>query len=223
MEENLFPSGGMLASPNDIEEERRLFYVAITRAQKNVALSFSAERMRNGKHESNSPSRFLREISSEYYDSPELLEAGDDTGFGSSFKFGSSGSGTRTRYGFGSSYGASSDIRYERRPHPQPSKSPSTGRPSSYEPAKPAASSPVFAGKASALNRPLPPAIPDSEFVPDPPTAFKTGQRVEHNRFGEGRILEMSGSFPDVKAKIAFDKFGEKVIMLKYAKLRIIN
>ena len=66
MEENLFPSGGSMASENDIEEERRLFYVAITRAKKAVQLSFAATRMRNGKHESNSPSRFVREIDSRY-------------------------------------------------------------------------------------------------------------------------------------------------------------
>ena len=70
MEENLFPSGGMLASESDIEEERRLFYVAVTRAEKAVCLSFAATRMRNGKTESNSPSRFIREIDRQYIYNP---------------------------------------------------------------------------------------------------------------------------------------------------------
>lgn len=70
MEENLFPSGSMLASESEIEEERRLFYVAITRAMKAVTLTFATTRMRNGKHESNAPSRFLREIAPQYLVNP---------------------------------------------------------------------------------------------------------------------------------------------------------
>ncbi|MDE5956287.1 MAG: UvrD-helicase domain-containing protein, partial [Bacteroidales bacterium] len=62
MEENIFPSGGFLASESEIEEERRLFYVAMTRAKKAVSFSFAQTRTRNGKHESNSPSRFVREV-----------------------------------------------------------------------------------------------------------------------------------------------------------------
>ena len=78
MEENLFPSGGSMASENDIEEERRLFYVAITRAKKAVQLSFAATRMRNGKHESNSPSRFVREIDSRYIANPLNQDESED-------------------------------------------------------------------------------------------------------------------------------------------------
>ena len=70
LEENLFPSGGSMASEHDIEEERRLFYVAVTRAEKAVDLTFASTRMRNGKHESNPPSRFIREIDSKYIANP---------------------------------------------------------------------------------------------------------------------------------------------------------
>ena len=70
MEDNLFPSQSMLLALKDIEEERRLFYVAVTRAGKVVTLSYAGTRMRNGRHESNSPSRFLREIDSKYLDRP---------------------------------------------------------------------------------------------------------------------------------------------------------
>ena len=80
MEENIFPSGGSMASESDVEEERRLFYVAMTRAKKAVQLSFATTRMRNGKHESNSPSRFLREIDSEYIANPlDGNEYGDES------------------------------------------------------------------------------------------------------------------------------------------------
>ena len=64
--------------------------------------------------------------------------------------------------------------------------------------------------------------VPDSEFVPSPVMDLKVGQRVEHNRFGFGKILEISGSPTDLKAKIVFDEHGEKILLLKYAKIRIV-
>ena len=74
MEENIFPSGGFMASESDIEEERRLFYVAMTRAKKAVAFSFAQTRTRNGKHESNSPSRFVREVDQQYIANPLTVD-----------------------------------------------------------------------------------------------------------------------------------------------------
>ena len=242
MEENLFPSGGMLTSPAEIEEERRLFYVAMTRAKKAVCLSFANTRMRNGKHESNSPSRFIKEIDPEYVANPlrndnfsdddsESLDFNDFGGFGSrrfssgggsgygSGRFsggsgapsrfgGSSGSGQPNRngnkYGMGGgSYGASGSVRYEHKPSaPKPSDT---------------------AARIQALrNRPLPPKISDADFTPAPMTDFKVGQRIEHNRFGQGKILEITGNAPDLKANIVFDQYGEKLLLLKYAKMRLV-
>lgn len=236
MEENLFPPGGMMASPNDIEEERRLFYVAITRAEKTVELSFAETRFRNGKHESNSPSRFIREIDPRYIANPlSDVHAGDDDDDDRPLRFGSFGSrgssapqrsgsygqsdrsgGVSPRYGSsGSRYGASGTVRYEKR-QPQGASVPRGGVVS-----KPAAPSTTqYQGKASVLNRPLPPKIPDSEFVPVPMSSIKAGQRVEHNRFGLGLVKDITGQFPELKATIEFDAFGTKQILLKYAKLR---
>lgn len=53
-------------------------------------------------------------------------------------------------------------------------------------------------------------------------TDFKVGQRIEHNRFGQGKILEITGNAPDLKAKITFDHYGEKLLLLKYAKMRVM-
>ncbi|MEE1405657.1 MAG: hypothetical protein U0K42_00050, partial [Bacteroidales bacterium] len=79
------------------------------------------------------------------------------------------------------------------------------------------------ASKIEALrNRPLPPKISDTDFVPAPMTDFKVGQRIEHNRFGQGKILEITGDAPDLKAKITFDHYGEKLLLLKYAKMRVL-
>ena len=249
LEENLFPTGGMLASPADIEEERRLFYVAMTRAKKAVCLSFANTRMRNGKHESNSPSRFIKEIDSEYVANPlrnddfaDSTTDDDFGGFGSrgfgsghgSDRFSGGGSGrfggnygggsgrlggshgtgsgrysggngrSANRFGMGGGnpYGSSGSVRYESR--------------------QTSAASPTASRIEALRNRPLPPKISDADFVPAPMTDFKTGQRIEHNRFGPGKILEITGTAPDLKAKIAFDSYGEKLLLLKYAKMRVV-
>lgn len=188
MEENLFPGGGMLASPAEIEEERRLFYVAMTRAEKALSLAFATTRMRNGRHESNSPSRFVREIDSSYISNPLRSDDGPsepEPGFRKPL--------------FGApkpSYGASK---------------PTYGAP------KPSfgAPKPSFGGK------PAQPAAPaQTDFIPDPVYSFRPGMRIEHNRFGIGQILDISGDPADLKARIRFDAYGEKLLLLKYAKMR---
>ena len=205
MEENLFPSGGMLSTPTDIEEERRLFYVAMTRAEEAVYLSYAQTRMRNGKHESNSPSRFLREIDPAFIANPlrkeepeSSLEDDEDYPFRRSF----TGFGSR-RGGFQGSGTKVSGFR--------------TGNTAASKPPV----SPASRTIESLRNRPLPPKIPDEEFIPVPMTELKAGQRIEHNRFGFGRIMEITGSVPDLKAKIVFDGYGEKILLLKYAKIRL--
>ncbi len=196
LEENLFPSGGMLASPADIEEERRLMYVAMTRAKIALYLSFASTRLRNGKHESNSPSRFIKEITPKYLANP-LRDDDESEGFDDTF----SGGFGRSFRGFGSG----------RRPTPRPA-SPAT--PPKHNPTGPVT-------LESLRNRPLPPKIPDEYFTPVPMTDLKVGQRIEHNRFGFGKILEITGQVPDLKAKIVFDNYGEKILLLKYAKIRL--
>ena len=66
-------------------------------------------------------------------------------------------------------------------------------------------------------------ALADANFVGVPMTELTVGQRIEHNRFGAGTILELSGRAPEMKAKIRFDDHGEKLLLLKYAKLRPLN
>ena len=201
MEENIFPSGGFMASESEIEEERRLFYVAMTRAKKVLQLSFAATRTRNGKHESNSVSRFVKEIDNRFVTNP-LSEGQDDDqpaakGFGG---WGQKPAG-RPKYGSGGySYGSSGPVRTE----------------------KPTA--PVRRSEPIPIRRPqtVPKRVPDVEFIPSPVSELKVGQRIEHNRFGFGNILEMSGSMADLKAKIAFDDYGEKILLLKYAKIRVV-
>ena len=200
MEENIFPSGGFLSSENEIEEERRLFYVAMTRAKKNLQLSFAQTRMRHGKHESNSPSRFIKEIDREYIQNPLSLEmeTPEPEAFTKSW-------GRPAPSRFGNTYGRSSQPVTERRSAPVRQVSQPSGMP-----------------RPVSRPRPVAPRVPDADFVPTPILQLRAGQRIEHNRFGYGEILEISGQAADLKAKIRFDDHGEKILILKYAKIRTI-
>ena len=208
MEENLFPSGGFMASEVEREEERRLFYVAMTRAKRTLGLSFASTRFRNGKTESNSPSRFVREVDSQYIANPltSAFDSDDDDDAGIGFGGWKKPFASRSGY----SYGQSSRPQVERRP----SASQPVRRP---EPVRRTEPMPVRRPQA------VPKRVPDADFVPTPILQLKAGQRIEHNRFGFGKILEISGSVADLKAKIAFDDHGEKILILKYAKIRAVD
>ena len=208
MEENIFPSGGFMASESEIEEERRLFYVAMTRAKKVLQISFASTRTRNGKHESNSPSRFIKEINPRFIANPLSLESdGEDDAPKPAFGAWGRKPAAKTAFGGGGySYGASGPARTE--------------KPSS--PAR--AGEPVRRSEPVPVRRPqvIPKRTSDAEFEPTPVMQLKAGQRIEHNRFGFGNILEITGSMSDLKAKIAFDEHGEKILLLKYAKIRVV-
>jgi DNA helicase-2/ATP-dependent DNA helicase PcrA len=209
MEENIFPSGGFLASESEIEEERRLFYVAMTRAKKAVRFSFASTRMRNGKHESNSPSRFIREVDSQYISNPLTSDSRSDDMEDNSFGWGRKSADRASRFG-SNTYGRSGAVMTERSSRP-------SGQVSAQESLKRSEPTPI--------RRPHPVAnrLPDADFVPTPILQLKAGQRIEHNRFGFGNILEISGNPADLKAKIRFDDHGEKILILKYAKIRAVD
>lgn len=207
MEENIFPSGGMYISDTEVEEERRLFYVAMTRAKKTLELSFATTRFRNGKHESNSPSRFVKEVDPQYIANP-LSSSLDDEDDQPRQSFGGWGKSYASKSGY--AYGQSSKVQIEKRP----ASAQQVRRP---DPVRNSAPVPVRRPQA------LPKRTPDAQFEPTPILQLKAGQRVEHNRFGYGKIIEITGSVADLKAKIAFDEHGEKILILKYAKIRAID
>ena len=202
LEECLFPSYRIDRGITlyELEEERRLFYVAITRAKKAVSLSFSDTRIRNGKHEYNRPSRFLREIAPQYLDKPllqsELVRPNPSRTFSPS--------------GFGSRHISESG---------QTSIKPRSFNPTSTP--RPYTERPFIPGSdRTSAPAPSKPPVIDPSFVPDPMTSFRAGDRIEHNRFGAGEVLEILGEIPDLKAKVRFDDYGEKLLLLKFAKLR---
>ena len=96
-------------------------------------------------------------------------------------------------------------------------------RPASAQPVR--RPDPVRRSEPQPVKRPqvLPQRTPDKEFEPTPVLQLKAGQRIEHNRFGYGRIVEITGNAVDLKARIVFDDHGEKILILKYAKIRAIG
>ena len=201
MEENIFPSGGWMISESEVEEERRLFYVAMTRAKKAVAFSFTQTRMRNGKHESNSPSRFIYEVDPQYIANPLTKEREAGEVKRESFSSWKKENPGKSSY----QYGQSSRPEVVRRPQPSVS--------------QPVRTQPTPIRRPQVVEK----RVADVDFEPTPILQLKAGQRIEHNRFGYGKILEITGSASDLKAKIAFDDHGEKILILKYAKIRVVN
>jgi DNA helicase-2/ATP-dependent DNA helicase PcrA len=225
LEENLFPSSIDLM-PADVEEERRLFYVALTRAQKVVTLSYASNRMRWGKSESNDVSRFVREIDSRFLTGSVPFRSGaraaSNAAMGVAFakEYGSSRYGGGSGYGGGSSYGQNRPSYGQGRPSygqynsygNRPSWSYQSGNPAQTQPSRPA--------PAPSPSRPAP-HTPSPGFTPDPVASLKVGQKVEHDRFGFGTILSFDGDGAGMKAIVKFEDGTTKTLLLKFAKLRV--
>lgn len=197
MEENLFPSQMSLSSRPDLEEERRLFYVALTRAEKEVRLSYSASRYRWGNLIYCEPSRFIEEIDEQFleYDTPqEKPQSSFDDEIGDFF--GSQPTNYRSTLKKGMLKVAK--------------KSPTTPEPKIIPPHKKMVS-------IDASKRPVDPSFAASA------SKVKIGLRVEHLRFGKGEVTDVEGTEPNRKATIKFDAVGEKQLLLKFAKLRILK
>ncbi len=180
MEENLFPSVNSSSSDAEIEEERRLMYVAVTRAKKSVNLSYAQSRFRWGTQVNYPPSRFLREIDKRYLDWPDAAVGTGVGGLQAGVPSGSS---------WGRSFGGSS-------------RSSSGGIPSNGS----SAASAPFRKKSSYT----PPKPPNPNFQADPVSRLKKGQRVEHDRFGYGCILNIEGDPLNLKAIVEFDEGGKR-------------
>jgi DNA helicase-2/ATP-dependent DNA helicase PcrA len=199
MEENLFPSGMVGDSPRALEEERRLFYVAITRAEEHCFLSYARTRFRYGKMEFGSPSRFLKDIDIRFLRLPQ------DAGIGSkideeagSFRREHSGGFSRSPHVRESLYNTEKET-------PQRSKqhiiAPSVPR--NLKRVTPAASS----------------STPTSASV----MAVQPGQLIEHERFGLGEVMKVEGQGDNAKATIHFKNAGDKQLLLRFARFKIIG
>jgi DNA helicase-2/ATP-dependent DNA helicase PcrA len=196
LEEMLFPNAMSINTREELEEERRLFYVVITRAKHKLWISYANTRYKFGQVVQNDPSRFLNEL-------PEIHL--DRSYAGGGFRNQQATSASERMRGWGSSgqpqYG-------QKTPSAAAKKSPE--RPG-YLPVTPPA----------ALNKPVV-HLPSPDFAPSDTSDLQAGQKVEHQKFGFGEVLKMEGAAHNPIATIKFDLNGEKKIMLNYAKLRIV-
>ena len=200
LEETLFPSGMSINTREELEEERRLFYVAVTRAKKHLWLSYANSRYRFGQLVQNDPSRFIDEMPEEKLDKS------------------SAGGGARNQSaGWGSAYdrmhGGNNKGWQEQRTNKPAGGSSTSGAASNSKPSY----MPVV--PPSTLNKNH---IPSINFTAADPSQLEAGMKVEHQKFGFGVIKEIEGSAHNPIALILFDKNGEKKIMLNYAKLSIV-
>lgn len=188
LEENLFPSQLSLSSRTDLEEERRLFYVALTRAEKKVHLSYAVSRFKWGNMVYSEPSRFIEEIPEEYMDvttSKSTLSKNSVTSPASNRNL-------------------------------QPFKrklSNNTGKPkmmktrnlTKYDDSREPGELDTGSGNSEHVSR------------------ITIGTEVIHDKFGKGEVVAMDGTPPNVKATVAFQGAGNKQLLLKFAKLRIVG
>ena len=173
LEENLFPSSLSMNSYRELEEERRLFYVAITRAEEHCYLSFAKSRFKYGKMEFSNPSRFLKDI----------------------------------------------DVRYLSVPQGVSSSSSSSQMNTMPERPKMAVSQPVVARKFTKVSTVVSRPSVSTASV----NGLQVGQVIEHERFGIGEVLKMEGAGDNCKATVKFRHAGEKQLLLKFARFKVIG
>ncbi|MFB6306905.1 MAG: 3'-5' exonuclease, partial [Flavobacteriales bacterium] len=172
LEENLFPSQMSLHSREDLEEERRLFYVAITRAEKHAYISYALNRYKWGNLITSEPSRFIDEIDQQYLDIPSSHYENEEPE-------------------------SSASVQYT---HP--------------------------ANKGSGFSKKRMKKVKNQDNG-DTKTAteseLQVGTEVKHQKFGKGKVLKLEGNLGNKKATVFFPNVGQKKLLLKFAKLDVLN
>jgi len=202
VEENLFPSQLTINSIEELEEERRLFYVAVTRAEKRATISFSTSRYKWGNLTSCEQSRFIDEIDSDCLNFKFGNGKSANNGFFDDFDV------SESKEGIGNRYKQRTDISTSKFNSNQTAKTPP----------KPAFAPPKNLTKLSTAAQKS-----GSEIQGDDTRNLTAGNQVEHQRFGIGVVELIEGIFPNQKATIAFNEAGQKQLILKFAKLKILG
>lgn len=194
LEENLFPGIQSLSTREDLEEERRLFYVALTRAETKLVLSYAESRYRWGNLTLSEPSRFIEEIDQ------SLIERTRKASFRGTSSF---DEGINFSYPFSKSFQTRRDV--------TPVAS-NTTKEFQKRTSQPSNATPINTPKNN-----------NSDFVAATPDEIDEGMRVLHQKFGQGTVMKVEGIGPNKKATVLFDECGSKQLMLKFAKLNILK
>lgn len=207
LEENIFPSSMSADTQRGIEEERRLLYVAITRAEKNCILTYALNRWRYGKTENERPSRFIHEIDKTLISVDpvkDIFSRNSDTSFGNRWQ-------------------NSRPVASQFRADPKP-------REAYHHDAPPVNDtfSPAFQRLRSIASTSRTTSISASTHATSASTAAKTvnvceNNIIEHERFGIGRIIRLEGSGENQKATVQFENAGVKQLLLKFARFKVVK
>lgn len=229
LEENLFPSQRAAESPEGFEEERRLFYVALTRAKCSAVLSYAEMRFKWGNMEFSRPSCFLREIDPRYLDGAvgagakpvrEEAAAGGRTAieelrrrFDVRYQQRAGGSGKPSFGGAKSAFGGGSRFGVSR---PAAGSGSSSGGAGGANPSfrRPVLQRPVAPENLRRLGGGAAPAAGSAAA-----SGYAVGERVEHPKFGRGEIVRIETLTADHKLAVVFEEYGEKILLAKFAKL----
>lgn len=224
LEENIFPSPMCTNSIRELEEERRLLYVAITRAEKHCILTCAQNRFRFGRMEYDTPSRFIRDID------PELLEmhseAGSLGGFGAPqrkaynrYDGGAYGTGNTGGYSRGSRY-ESEGPEWMQNPRPVATQFKADPKPRAVAPRQPEKPVNPFGANFKRVYN----AVAPRPMASDPSAGdLHEGARIEHMRFGVGTVVRIEGTGENTKATVEFTNAGTKQLLLKFAKFKILG
>ena len=211
LEENLFPSSMCMDSARALEEERRLFYVAITRAEVRCYLSFAKSRFRFGKTEFSNPSRFLRDIDSRYLNIPQGEQAARQVDEGAAMFRQRMSESMGGRWGSLSSQASSSSDRSfgtsmrTAQMHSERPKAQIIPPVRKWSKVSAATSSPLSAAAGAAG------------------ASLQEGQWIEHERFGRGQVKRVEGVGENCKATVSFEHAGEKQLLLKFARFKVVG
>lgn len=204
LEENIFPSPMSCNSPRELEEERRLLYVAITRAERHCIMTCAKNRFRYGRMEFDTPSRFIRDID------PKLVHVAQ----GSDDMMPTHTDSWRTS----SSYSRSE---WMQNPHPVATQFRADPKPRIVAPRREEKPQSPF---SESFARTLKAAGAKTVAVSSASDAqLSVGSIVEHQRFGRGRVINIEGIDDNSKATVAFENTGTKQLLLKFARLKVIG
>ena len=219
LEENIFPSPLAAVSVRELEEERRLLYVAITRAEKHCILTNAKNRFRYGKMEFDNPSRFIDEIDASLIEggeeAPESSFGGERSsfgGYGSDGGYGGRMPWDRDRSGYRRDYQNSKPVASQFMADPKPGfKSVRAVNAVHRIMGDTTSSSSVASAGSSASN------------ASSAAGSLSEGCRIEHQRFGIGTVLKIEGTGENTKATVEFQNAGTKQLLLKFAKFTILS
>lgn len=199
LEEDLFPSAMCKSSEREIEEERRLLYVAITRAEKNCILSYAGTRYRNGSPTAMPPSRFLKDMDSRYLSLPSALNGDERPERREVDRFSSGNIFGRVRsrqWSDGLMNSVNSKVR--------------KSVPYNSEQYRP------LTRMEQAVSKELPSTLKQIGNI-------RVGNIIRHDRFGQGEVIDISGDGDNAKIGVEFENVGKKQLLLKFAKFTVVE